>query len=339
MSPRARMVVTLAKLAVAVVVSLALFAIVLSAIRNPVDGATSTYTAEFADVSGLHVNGDVRTKGVRIGKVRSIELRRRDGRSIAEVEFSLREPYRLFDSTVLAVKYQNLTGVRFIDLATPAAAGAEVRALPVRATRSSFDITELFNGLQPVLNTMSTEEINTFTENAITLLQGDGTGLAPMLDSVQRLADLARDREQVISTLVANMSRIADGMGGRSPQVVEFLHSLSFPIAKAMTVLDEFPKTAAFGPEFLTPVHRLLRQLGLDRDLDVDQLFGRAFASTLSAAEALRLLPAAFAGLQLPQLSTPAAGGMACGNGVARLPTEVRVLLDGSEVVVCNAPG
>ena len=338
MSPRVTMFVTLAKLAVAVVVSIALFAIVLSAIRNPVDGETSSYTAEFTDVSGLHVNGDVRTKGVRIGKVRSIELNRRDGRSVAEVEFSLEKPYRLFDNTVLAVKYQNLTGVRFIDLDAPEQAGIEVRRLPVAATQSSFDITELFNGLQPVLNTMSTEEINTFMENAITLLQGDGTGLAPMLDSVQRLTDLAQDREQVISTLVGNMSRIADSMGGRSPQVVQFLHSLSFPIAKAMTVLEEFPKTAAFGPEFLTPVHRLLTQLGLDRDLDIDQLLGRAFASIPSAAEALRLLPVAFAGLQLPQLTTPAAGAMNCGNGVAQLPTEVRVLLNGSEVVVCNGP-
>ncbi|MBH0781024.1 MlaD family protein [Nocardia bovistercoris] len=338
MSARVGMLLTLGKLAVAAALSVALFAIVLSAITNPVDGETSLYTAEFTDVSGLHVNGDVRTKGVRIGKVRSIELIRDGSRSKAEVEFSLADSYRLFDNTVLAVKYQNLTGVRFIDLETPEHAGRAVRRLPATATRPSFDITELFNGLQPVLDTMSTEQINTFMANAITLLQGDGSGLAPMLDSVERLADLARDREQVISTLVANISRIADSMGGRSPQVVGFLHSLSFPIAKAMTVLQEFPKTAAYGPEFLTPVHRLLDELGLDPNMNVDELVGRAFASTSSAAEALRLLPVAFAGLQLPQLTTPAAGALKCGNGVVQLPTEVRVLLNGSEVVVCNGP-
>ncbi|WP_280426643.1 MlaD family protein [Nocardia carnea] len=336
MSPRTTLVTTLGKLSIAALLAVALFAIILSAIRNPVDGDTATYTAEFTDVSGLHVNGDIRVKGVRIGKVRAIELVRKDGRSIAEVEFSLEKPYRLFDNTVLAVKYQNLTGVRYIDLAAPDSPGSEVRRLGADSTRPSFDITELFNGLQPVLNTMSTEEINLFMENAITLLQGDGTGLAPMLDSAQRLADLAHDREQVISTLVANMSRISESMGGRSPQVLEFVHSLSFPIAKAMTVLHEFPKTAALGPEFLTPVHRLLTQLGLERDLDVEGLLGKAFASIPSAAEALRLLPMAFAGLQLPQLTTPAAGGLHCGNGIAQLPTEVDVLLNGSEVVLCN---
>ncbi|WP_067856107.1 MlaD family protein [Nocardia shimofusensis] len=335
MSPRARMLVTLAKLGVAVVVAIALFTVVLSAIKNPIDVETRSYTAEFTDASGLHVNGDVRTRGVRIGKIHAIDLVHDLGRSVARVEFSLDSDYRLYDNTVLAVKYQNLTGVRYIDLDTPEQPGHQVEHLSADVTRPSFDITELFNGLQPVLSTMSTDEVNAFMENALTLLQGDGGGLTPMLDNVARLADLAHDREQVIATLVDNMSRIADAMGGRSPQVNAFMHSLSFPIAKAMTVLDEFPKTAAFGPEFLTPVHQLLIQLGLTRDLNVEQLVGQAFASIPDAAEALSLLPPALAGLQLPQLSTPAAGALQCSNGVAHLPTEVEVLLNGSEVVLC----
>ncbi|AHH19873.1 Mce family protein MceB [Nocardia nova SH22a] len=335
MSPRAKLFVTLGKLGVAAVVAVVLFSIILSAIKNPVRGDTRTFTAEFTDVSGLHVNGDIRTKGVRVGKVSAIELTRRNGASIAEVTFSLQRPYRLVDNTELAVKYQNLTGIRYIDLAEPAQPGRAVTRLGTDRTRPSFDITQLFNGLQPVLNTMSTDEINTFMQNAITLLQGDGSGLAPMLDSVQKLTDLAHDREQVISALVTNLSRISDSMGGKSPQVMEFLKSLSFPIAKAMTVLGEFPKTAKFGPEFLTPVHRLITDLGLSRDVDVDKLLTQAFTSLPQAADALRLLPVAFAGLQLPQTAA-APTAMNCTHGIAELPTEVKVLLNGSEVVVCQ---
>ncbi|MEV5651943.1 MlaD family protein [Nocardia sp. NPDC052254] len=335
MSPRAKLFVTLGKLGVAAVAAVVLFSIILSAIKNPVRGDTRTFAAEFTDVSGLHVNGDIRTKGVRVGKISDITLTRRNGTSIAEVRFSLERPYRLTDNTVLAVKYQNLTGIRYVDLQAPAQPGRPVDRLGTDRTKPSFDITGLFNGLQPVLNTMSTDEINAFMQNAITLLQGDGSGLAPMLDSVQKLTDLAHDREQVISTLVTNLSRISDSMGGRSPQVMEFLKSLSFPIAKAMTVLSEFPKTAKFGPEFLTPVHRLITELGLSRDVDVDQLLTRAFASLPQAADALRLLPVAFAGLQLPQ-TTAAPAAMNCTNGIAELPTEVEVLLNGSEVVVCK---
>lgn len=253
MTTRATYIATIIKLVVAAIISAVLFALVISAMRSPVSGPTRNYTAEFSDVSGLGANGDIRTRGVRIGKVRSIELRERDGKTIAEVEFTMEEPYELTDTTILAVKYQNLTGVRYIDADFGEKPGTPVEHLSLESTKPSFDITSLFNGLQPVLATMSTEDINRFTENAIALLQGDGGGLKPMLDDAQRIANLASDREQVISTLADNLARIADSMGGRSDGVVEFLRSVSFPIAKAMTVLEEFHKTATYGPNSSLP--------------------------------------------------------------------------------------
>ena len=74
-------------------------------------------------------------------------------------------------------------------------------------TQPSFDITTLFNGLQPVLATLSPDEINTFTENAIAFLQGDGNGLGPMLDSIHKLTAFVSDRQQVVATLVRNLAR------------------------------------------------------------------------------------------------------------------------------------
>lgn len=336
MTYRVKFIATLIKLAVAAVIAVLLFVIVINAIKNPVKDARGSYTAEFTDVSGLHVNGDVRTKGVLIGKVKSIDLVRRAGETVAEVGFTLEKPYRLTENTLLAVKYQNLTGIRYMDFSVPAQAGKPTNHLSAKQTKPSFDITQLFNGLQPVLNTMSTDEINAFTQNAISLLQGDGTGLAPMLDSVQKLADYSRDREKVISTLVGNLTRISDAMGGKSPDVINFLQSVDIGVSAAMTVLDQFYKTNTFGPTFTAPVESLVTDLGLTPELDIDKLLSGAFSSVPAAAEALRLLPGAFAGLQMPALKAEP-GAMSCHNGVAQLPTEIKVLLNGSEVVVCNA--
>lgn len=337
MSAQKTFIADLIKLAAAITVSVVLFIIVLSAMKGSVSAPTNGYSAEFTDVAGLHTNGDIRTKGVRIGKVQSIDHVERDGKQHAKVKFSVDERYALTTTTVLAVKYQNLTGVRYIDVELSKEPGTPVRDVGTAQTRPSFDITQLFNGLQPVLATMSTDEINEFTENAIMLLQGDGNGLAPMLDSAQQLADLAHNREQVISALADNLSRISDSLGGKSPQTIEFLRSMSIPIAKAMEVLEEFPKTATYGVEFLTPVKRLIDAIGLRPGLSVDALLTEAFASIPDAAEALRLLPASFAGMNLPQTGATTADAMNCSNGVAQLPTEVEVLLNGSEVVICNA--
>nr|WP_271210860.1 MlaD family protein [Rhodococcus wratislaviensis]GLK36445.1 ABC transporter substrate-binding protein [Rhodococcus wratislaviensis] len=338
MNTRADYIATIVKLAVAATISVLLFTLVISAMKSPVTGETRSYSAEFSDVSGLGSHGDIRTRGVRIGKVESIELHRRGGSTVAEVRFSMEQPYRLTDNTTLAVKYQNLTGVRYIDADFGGGSGHEIDQLPIDRTRPSYDITELFNGLQPVLATMSTDDINRFTENAITVLQGDGGGLKPMLDDAQKLADLAADREQVISTLTANLARISDSMGGRSDEVVEFLRSLSVPIASAMTVLDEFPKTAAYGPEFLRPIKRLLDMIGLRPGTDIEAIVASAFSSAEETARALSLLPASIAGLQIPTSVGADPGGPGCSHGVATLPTDVQVLLSGSEVVVCSAP-
>lgn len=332
MSTRVVLLATVVKLAVAVVVSILLFVLVVAAMRSPVSGETHSYTAEFSDVSGLGSNGDIRTRGVRIGKVESIDLVNRDGATVAEVRFTMERAYQLSATTVLSVKYQNLTGVRYVD-ADFGTGGDPVERLGLENTRPSFDITDLFNGLQPVLATMSTDEINRFSENALAVLQGDGSGLEPMLDDTQKLAELASDREQVISTLTDNLARIADSMGGRSQGVVEFTRSVSYPIASAMTVLDEFAKTASYGPYFLTPIKRLLDAYGIGPGFDVGGAVTKAFSSIDEAARAFRLLPTSVAGIQI--LTSAGAGG--CAHGVAQLPTAVDVLLNGSEVVLCNA--
>ena len=335
MIKRKGMLSTALKLVAVAAVTVFLFILVVNAMRNPVDAQTRGYSADFSDASGLRENGDVRMNGLRVGKVSAVELKQSSKGAVATVEFSLEDDLELTDTSTLSIKYQNLTGVRYIDVELGKGDGQRVSHLSTDSTNPSYDITELFNGLQPVLSTMNTGEINAFTENAINLLQGDGGGLGPMLDSTQKLAKFAKDRQQVISTLITNMSRISDVMGGRSEAVIGFLEAVNIPMTNAMTVLDEFPKTASTGPALVEPIERLLVALGISEDLDINVLLKGAFESISEAAGSLRLLPGALAGLKLPQAA--AGTSIKCSNGIAELPTDVSVLLAGSEVVLCNA--
>ncbi len=210
------------KVAIVAVITVLLFILVINAMRNPVDAQVVKYRADFTDASGLHENGDVRFRGKRIGKITAVDLQHdADGKPFARVEFTMEDQQKLTSTTKLAIKYQNLTGVRYLDVRPGGdEPGQMVSHASTSQTVPSFDITGLFNGLQPVLTTMDADEVNQFSENAIALLQGDGSGLGPMLDSTQKLADYAKNRQQLISTLTANLARIADTMGGRSPQVM-----------------------------------------------------------------------------------------------------------------------
>ena len=79
----------LAKMGLAFAIAIVLLILTINAIRNPVKTTTETYTADFSDVSGLHSNNDVRVRGVQVGKVTSIAVRREGGRSFARVSFTM----------------------------------------------------------------------------------------------------------------------------------------------------------------------------------------------------------------------------------------------------------
>lgn len=322
------------KLAVAAVVAVVLLVLILNGIKNPVSGDTNSYTADFTDVSGLHPNADVRIRGVKVGKVTDVSLRQEDDRASATVTFTLVKPHRLTAQSKIAVKYANLSGVRYLDTTGVDGAGETLHHLPVAQTIPSFDITQLFNGLQPVLETLNPAEINTFSSNALTLLQGDGEGLDPMLESVNRLSQYATDRQKVISTLVANLSRISDSLGGKSPQIIEFMRYIQTPIDSAMTVLDQFKKGDQYGPAFMGVVNSLLSGLGINPETDVDQVLSTAFPHIDNLWKALGLLPTVFAGLQQPSVVSRV--DTRCPRGTLPLPALGKVLVNGSGVVLCK---
>ncbi len=323
-----------------VLVSAAVFAVFLvlvNVLRQPVGAATRSYTAEFGDVSGLHLDADVRVRGVRVGKVKSMALQRQAGQSIAMVGFSLDTRYVIVPATRLAVKYQALTGLRYLDVINPAerdSADPGLTNVPISMTQPSFDITTLFNGLQPVLATLSPEDIDIFTENVATYLAGDG-GLGPMLDSIRKLTRFVSERQQVVATLMHNLDEVAEVFGGHSKDFVQILDWLNRPLDAALTVLDEFRKSELYGPGFTAAAVRLLENAGFKPDgtADMDDGLDRAFTVFDDYTDAIKRIPVIWDSIGLP---SDADAPLPCSHGPAQLPELMDVLVNGQKVILCN---
>lgn len=324
------------KIAVSLVVAAAMFTLVINVVRMPVAAQTHSYTAEFTDVSGLHEDADVRVRGVRVGTVSAIELKRENDESVAAVGFTLDKRYGIVAGSRLSIKYQALTGVRYVDVEDPAEPYVSkdlVRNIPTSMTQPSFDVTVLFNGLQPVLATLKPEEINTFTANAVTYLSGDGSGLGPMLDSIHKLTDFVSNRQDVISTVMHNLADVAATLGGKSKSLIQILEWLNLPVDSALSVLDEFRKSSLFGPEFTAPVVRLLNNVGFKWGNNFDGGLDKAFTNIDNAVEAFKLVPVMWDNLPPPSQSGQP---RPCSKGRAQLPGDMDVLLNGQRVVICN---
>jgi phospholipid/cholesterol/gamma-HCH transport system substrate-binding protein len=324
------------RLAISVAVASVLLILIANVVTQPVAADVRSYTAEFTDASGLHLDGDVRVRGVRVGKVHSIELQRHGGQSVAAVGFTLDKRYGVVSATRLAIKYQALTGVRYVDVVNPSEAYSKadlVAHVSTVMTQPSFDITVLFNGLQPVIATLSPDEVNTFAANAVSYLSGDGGGLAPMLDSIHKLTDFVSDRQQVVATLMRNLAEVAGTMGGHSKGLIQILEWLNIPLDAALTVLDEFRKCTLFGPDFTGEAVRLLHNVGFQWGADMDSSLNRAFTNVDNFVEAIKLVPAMWDNIPPPsQDGAP----LPCSRGRAQLPATMDVLLNGQRVILCN---
>lgn len=343
------------RFALASAAALLVFIVLVNVLRQPVAADTRSYTAQFTDASGLHIDADVRVRGVRVGKVKSLALERSDGQSVASVEFSLDKRYAVVSTTRLAIKYQALTGLRYVDVVNPsetAPAANILTRVPITMTQPSFDITTLFNGLQPVMATLSPNDIDTFTENAATYLSGEG-GLKPMLDSTRKLTQFAADREQVIATVMRNLDAVADVFGGHSKDFVQVLKWLNQPVDAAISVMDEFRKSELYGTAFTDPTLQVLANAGFPRGpatrvqapdgrIDIVDPSRSDIADGLDKAitrfddysrDVLKLIPVMWDNVAPPgSPDTP----LPCSRGRAQLPDSMDVLLNGQRVILCN---
>lgn len=325
------------RIVIAAAVSGVLLVVLMNELSQPVEAPTRAYSAEFTDVSGLMEGADVRVNGVRVGKVATIDLKRSgQGRSIAVANFTMDKQFGIAPESRVAVKFQALTGLRYLDVEHPAngpAAANSMRSIPTTMTLPSFDITVLFNGLQPVLATLSPEDINTFTENAVAFLQGDGSGLGPMLDSIRKLTAFVSDRQEVVAAIMRNLSTLADGVNGRSQNLTRILDELDNPIRGAISVLDEFRKSQIAGADFTRAVAHLLAAAGIRPGIDTDRALDRAFTNVYDAMDVIKRTPVIW-----ENLPPPPANGVptTCSHGRVQLPEAMDVFLNGQRIVLCN---
>ena len=325
------------RIALAIAVSVVMFILLSNTLTNPVTVQTHTYTAEFTDASGVHPDGDVRVRGVRVGKVESVDLVRSNGQNVAQVKITLDQKFGVVGVTRLAIKFQALTGVRYVDV-TNAAEGYRpadlVTQIPTSMTQPSFDVTALFNGLQPVLATLSPEEINTFTANAASFLTGDGSGLAPLLDSIRRLTEFVSNRQEIVATLMSNLAGVADAIGGTSEKFIHMIDLVNQPIDGALTILDEFRKDLLYSKDFFDPATRLLHNAGFRNGINIDDALDRAFSNLDNFFDAFKLVPVI--NENIPPPGHDGTELEPCSRGNMQLPETMDVLLNGQRVVLCN---
>ncbi|GGO00441.1 MlaD family protein [Nocardia rhizosphaerihabitans] len=326
------------RLGVFALVMLAVLGLVFTLIKRPVSGDTEAHDALFTDANGLKVGNDVRMFGVQVGKIEKISL---EGDK-AKVHLTVKTDTPIYDNSKLAIRYQNLTGQRYIDLQQAPNPGKRIAAdarIGANMTVPSFDVTSLFSGLKPVLATLSPEAINQFTASMLAVIEGDGSGLGPALTAIDQLASYAEDRQHVVNTLISNLSTLGDRHGGRVGYLLPLLARLTDIFEAMQRNIGGVAQFAMTAPSVLAPVDRLLASLGLVEggSAEVDAMIRGLFPNPQEAVDVFGRLPGLLATVDA-SLSRDFAGFTpTCSNGPAEVPAPLQVLIAGQKVTVCNA--
>ncbi|KJK58475.1 MCE family protein [Saccharothrix sp. ST-888] len=243
-------------------------------IANTAIGDTVGYDARFTDTTGLATGDSIRIAGVKVGQVDRIGV---VDRRIAEVHFSVRRDRPLPASVTASVKYLNLVGQRYIDLQQgPGPLGATLKpgtTIPLDRTTPALDLTQLFNGFQPLFQGLSPNEVNQLAGEIVQVLQGEGGTVQSLLRSVGSLTTTLAGKDQVIGQVIDNLNSVLSTVNSHESGLTDLVTALQQlvtgfnadrqPIGRSISAIAELTtSTAGLLQDGRAPLKDSIAQLG-----------------------------------------------------------------------------
>lgn len=245
---------------------------------------THDYRAVFQDVSGLEKGDRVRIAGVEVGQVFGVGFG--DGANV-DVDFNVDTRSQLSTVTRAQVRYENLTGDRYLELLRGTGEGEKLApggTIPVENTKSALDLDLLLGGFKPLFAALSPDQVNELSGSLIQVFQGQGATINSLLATTASLTETLADRDKLIGDVVTNLNTVLTTISERETQFDTTLDNLqvlisglggqSEAIGDALTHLNAASGTVgsllqANRPQIRGTIHELRRtatQLDLGKD-------------------------------------------------------------------------
>jgi phospholipid/cholesterol/gamma-HCH transport system substrate-binding protein len=243
-------------------------------IANTSIGASTGYYATFSDVTGLNVGDDVDIAGVRVGQVTSISV---TDRNLARVGFAMQAGRQLPASVTATIFYKNLVGQRYIELGQGTGPIDELLppggTIPLSQTTPALNLTELFNGFQPLFEALSPGDVNQLATEIVQVLQGEGTTMDSLLSNVGTLTTTIANKSQVIDSVIGNLNSVVATVNSRGNELADLVTTLQQlvsglaadrqPIGNAISAMSSLTNaTAGLLQQFRPPLKSDIESLG-----------------------------------------------------------------------------
>ena len=190
-----------------------------------VEGPTYRLTVEFADALNLPVDAPVKLDGATVGQVVAVEA----GSYVAEVELALSETVALRATSRAEIRLTSPMGTAFVQL-FPGKKGqvlAEGDTLPVSATGSAPDVTDLLTALSTVVTGGSFADISTIITELNVALTGNTGDLRRLLRRLDRAVTGLNGDFPRVDRLTRALDRLTTRLAGDLPEITASLTDLT----------------------------------------------------------------------------------------------------------------
>jgi len=217
---------SLVKLIIFIVVTTMATGVLVVLIGNLTFQSSRDYKAEFTDATGVVKGDDIRIAGVKVGSVKSVEIK---DRTRALVSFNVAKSSIVTKSSTATIRYRNLVGQRYISLTQGVGDLDRLpddATIPLSRTQPALDLSVLFNGFKPLFAALSPSDINKLSAEVISVFQGEGGNFNALLQNTASITNTLADRDQVIGSLIDNLNSVLKTLAGRDKQlsslIIEF---------------------------------------------------------------------------------------------------------------------
>jgi len=254
----------------------------LSIANTSVSSAVS-YNAVFSDVTGLIPGSDVDIAGVRVGQVNQISV---VDRNLALVNFSVQSGHRLPASVTAKILYLNLVGQRYMNLAEGAGPVNQTLpaggTIPLSHTTPALNLTDLFNGFQPLFSALSPNTVNQLSGELVDILQGEGGNVTTLIASIGSLTTTLAAKDKVIDAVIDNLNAVLKTVNSRGNELGDLVTTLQELVSGLAADRQPIGNAITAIGSLTTSVAGLLQVANPPLSQDITQL-GRV-AGTLAAS-------------------------------------------------------
>jgi phospholipid/cholesterol/gamma-HCH transport system substrate-binding protein len=215
---------TVVKLALFTAVSVVLSVVVVASLLDLDVSPATSYRAAFSDASTIQSGDPVRIAGVKVGRVTGVHV----VGAHAVVSFKVDDSQEVTTTTDADIHYENLLGQRFLDLVAGRPGAPRLRpgaTIPESRTAPALDLSDLFDGFQPLFEALTPNEVNALSANIISTFQGESTNVAGLVTETAALTNNLADRGQVIDSVVDNLTGLTRLVATHDTQLGQLIDS------------------------------------------------------------------------------------------------------------------